>query len=337
MVQNESLLLDDTDPRVIAAVDAEGRLFAHYGFTAAVRFVPLPMGIRVRVVEVGPAAPQSGRPKSGNPIVIVPGNTGDGFPFIPLLPELKGRQIIIINRPGGGLSEGMDHRRVDIRHFAVETLTAVFDALGLVRVPVIAHSMGGHWSLWFAMDRPERVASLCLLGVPGNVIDTCAPPPLRLASIPGINRLLFRLITPKAKDKALKGLSFMGHSARTVAALPPEMADCYFHFQRLPHYAVSSLSLMEKTNTLTGSKPEVRITAEQLGTVRQPVLMLWGEHDPFGSVEAGRTIAGALPGALPGKKPGAEFHLIPNGGHLPWLDDPAVCGNLITDFLSKNE
>lgn len=90
-------------------------------------------GIRVRVTETG----------EGDPVVIVPGNTGDGFPFIALLPYLLGRRVITINRPGGGLSEGMAHTRVDFHDFAVETLTTVFDALGLVRAPIIAHSMGG--------------------------------------------------------------------------------------------------------------------------------------------------------------------------------------------------
>jgi hypothetical protein len=47
-------------------------------------------GIRVRISETG----------EGDPVVIVPGNTGDGFPFIPLLPHLRGRRVITINRPG---------------------------------------------------------------------------------------------------------------------------------------------------------------------------------------------------------------------------------------------
>jgi len=50
----------------------------------------------------------------GDPIVMVPGNTGDAFPLIPLIAELRGKRIIAINRHGGGLSEGMNHSKVDI-------------------------------------------------------------------------------------------------------------------------------------------------------------------------------------------------------------------------------
>jgi pimeloyl-ACP methyl ester carboxylesterase len=64
-------------------------------------------------------------------VLVVPGNTGDGFPFAPLLP----------------------HR--DLVRYTVST---VLDSLGIDRVPIVAHSMGGHWSQPFAMDRrPESM------------------------------------------------------------------------------------------------------------------------------------------------------------------------------------
>jgi len=162
-LDNPPLTLDERDPRVTTAQAAENALYDFYGISHSTRHITLARhGIRVRITETG----------EGDPVVIVPGNTGDGFPFIPLLPNLPGRRIITINRPGGGLSEGMDHRRVDFHDFAVETLTTVFDALELDRAPIIAHSMGGHWSQWFAIARPERVTALALLGF----LETCSPP-----------------------------------------------------------------------------------------------------------------------------------------------------------------
>jgi 2-hydroxy-6-oxonona-2,4-dienedioate hydrolase len=320
MTAGMTLTLDDNDPRVVAARQAEQRLFDCYGLDAEVRHVRLPRwGIRVRVTEVG----------SGDPVVMVPGNTGDGFPLAPLMAELTGRRVITINRPGGGLSEGMDHWKVDFRELAVQTLSCVLDALALERVPIIAHSIGGHWSLWFAMDRPERVAALALLGVPGNVVSTGPPFALRLLSVPVLNRLLFALVTPRTTSRSLRALSFLGHSADTLSRLPEAMAECYLRFQNLPHYRISSLSLMRRVSRLSGPRPGIRITAEQLGTVRQPTMFLWGTNDPFGSADTGRRVASNLPSA--------RFHAIPGGGHLPWLDDPAGCGRLILDFLSERK
>jgi 2-hydroxy-6-oxonona-2,4-dienedioate hydrolase len=316
MDMNDVLTLDDHDPRVIAALNAEQQLFDFYGLKAKTRILLLPgFGIRMRVTEIG----------SGKPVLIVPGNTGDSFPLAPLLAELKDRRIIVLNRPGGGLSEGIDHRKVNLREFALQTITAVLDAFGLDSIPIIAHSIGGHWSLWMAMDRPERVTALTLLGVPGNIIGTGPPFALRLLSVPVLNHFLFNLVTPRSPGQSLRGLSFMGHSPQVLARLPQAMADCYYYFQKLPNYQVSSLSLMERGN-LFGAKTEDRINAEQLKKVQQPTMFLWGTNDPFGSVEIGRKISKIMPVS--------EFNAIPGGGHLPWLDNPAECGQLTRNFLS---
>ncbi len=318
MNQARRLTLDENDPLIAAALEAENRLYAYYGLQPKTHFIPLPdQNIRVRVSEIG----------SGKPLLIVPGNTGDAFPLIPLMAQIKGRRIIAVNRPGGGMSDGFDHRPVNMRKFAVETLTAVLDAFKLDQTPIAAHSFGGHWSLWLALDKPERVNALTLLGVPGNLINTCPPLPLRMLSVPILNNLLFTLVTSKKPDRSYKSLSFMGHSAEKCARLPEAMADCYYHFQELPHYRISSLSMMEKINRLSGSAPEIRLSAEELKGVQQPTMFLWGTHDPFGSIETGRQIANNLPNAT--------FHAIESGGHLPWLDEPEECGSLVNDFISE--
>jgi 2-hydroxy-6-oxonona-2,4-dienedioate hydrolase len=309
MSQHQILTLDEHDPRVIAARDAEERLFACYGLKARTRFVFLPrLGIRVRVNEFG----------TGEPVLMVPGNAGDAFPFTPLLPELQGKRIITVNRPGGGLSEGMDHHTIPLRELAVETLSAVLDDLALPHVPIIGHSIGGHWSLWFALDRPERVTSLTLLGVPGNLISTGPPFALRLLSVPGLNRLLFGIIM----------LAVRKHSSETSTSVSEAMAACRYYFQRLPHCRISTLSLMERTNRLRGPRPENRLNEEQLRQVQQPTMFLWGTNDPFGSSETGRHIAQLLPHS--------EFHAIQGAGHLPWLSNLSECGHLIWDFLANH-
>jgi pimeloyl-ACP methyl ester carboxylesterase len=303
---------------VAAALNAEQRLFDFYGLAAKTHFIPLAgQGIRVRVTEIG----------SGAPVLMVPGNVGDVFPLAPLMAQIQGRRILAINRPGGGGSDGIDYGALDFRKFAVQTLITVLDAFALGRVPIIAHSIGGHQSLWLALDHPERVSSLTLLGVPGNLLSTCPPFALRLLSVPVLNRLLYRLITPASPAQALKGLSFVGHSSETLARLSPAMAECTYYFQKLPHVQIASLSLMRRVTRLWGSRPEIRLTAQQLKRVHQPAMFLWGTRDPFGRVETGREIAKLLPVS--------EFHAIRGAGHLPWLDNPAECGRLTRVFLSS--
>jgi pimeloyl-ACP methyl ester carboxylesterase len=312
MKKSTKLILTNSDERVIAARDAEAHFFNYYNLKPIIHYVLLkPFDIHIRCIEIG----------AGEPVIIVPGNTGDGFPFIPLVSEIKNKKIIIINRPGGGLSDGMNHSEVNLREFACQTITTVLDFFKIDKTSIIAHSIGGHWSLWFTMDKPERVISLVLLGVPGNVLTTCPPFLLRLASVPVFNRLFFLLINRQTKTKSLKSLLFMGHSETTIKNLPMGLAECYFHFQKLPYYGISTLSLMEKINCLSGSKPEIRINENELKNIKKRVLLIWGTNDPFGKIEAGRKIAQLLPMG--------EFHEIPGGGHLPWLDEPKKCAELI--------
>jgi pimeloyl-ACP methyl ester carboxylesterase len=159
---------------------------------------------------------------------------------------------LAVNRPGGGLSEGFDHRAADFKALATTTLDAVMDWFSLSSAPIVAHSMGAHWSLWYAAERPERVQGLALLGAPGNVLRCCPPWPLRLAAIRGLNRALFAGVVPKRPDASLRVLKLMGHGGETIEGLPPAIVECYFCFQRLPHYEFSSLSLMETANRLRG-------------------------------------------------------------------------------------
>ncbi len=315
-MNSSSLILQDNDPHVLRARNAEQKLLSHYNLDARTHYVPFgDFGYKIRVTEIG----------EGKPVVLVPGNTGDAFPLIPLMAHLTGRRIIAINRPGGGMSDGMDHRNINFRKFAVQTIISVLDDLKLDKVPIIAHSIGGHISILTAIDQPERVSSLVLLGVPGNLINTKPPAAIRALSIPGLNSLLYKLVMPKKPKKSLQSLRFMGHSSETLSKLPSELSDCYFTFQQLPNNEISSLSLMRRINTMRGSQPDVLLHKEGLNRVKQPAMFLWGTNDPFGSIEMGQEIASCF------QKP--EFHAIQNAGHLPWLDRPEECGSLAMKFI----
>jgi pimeloyl-ACP methyl ester carboxylesterase len=61
--------------------------------------------------------------------------------------------------------------------------------------------------------------------------------------------------------------------------------------------------------------------------VKVPTMILWGECDGFVSVAHGRAYHEGISGA--------EFKTIPNAGHLPHVETPEVCANLMTGFLGR--
>ncbi len=310
-MKNEALTLDHNDPAVIAACNAEISLYQHYGLKAKDHYIPIPgLDLKMRISEIG----------IGEPVLIVPGNTGDVFPLASLLAEMQGRRIIAINRPGGGLSEGMDHTKVNIRQFAVQTIIAAMEAFNLNKVDIVAHSMGAHWSLWTAMDQPERVRSLTLLGNPGNVMKGKPPILLRMMMSWPFSKIFFNVIMGSDGDKKPSMLKSMGSSQETVDNLPKEIGEAYYYFRRLPHYYISLKSLLENAAP--------KIDARQLKDIKQPAQLLLGNKDTFASLTIGQSIADAMPDCT--------LRIIKDGSHLPWLEKPNECGKLVNDFLNNH-
>lgn len=97
--------------------------------------------------------------------------------------------------------------------------------------------------------------------------------------------------------------------------------------ERLPEYGPGMLSLMNAVMRFGKPRPEIALTAEQLAKLRHPVQLIWGEKDPFGSVDVARRAADLLPDA--------ELHIIP-GGHGPWFHRAEEIGALVRRFLNDH-
>lgn len=195
---------------------------------------------------------------------MVTGGTGDAWYYASLMAELKGWRMIAINRPGSGLSDGIDFRQVNVRHLAVNTLRSVADAFGLDRVPIVCNSMGGLWSMWYALDHPERVSRMAQMGCPALILDTSAPLFMRLLGVPGVNRLIAPMMQSKDIDSALDFLTAQGSSREAIDKVPRVVAEATYHFSHLPTYLDTWKTLISAVATISGAKPAYQLGADQL-------------------------------------------------------------------------
>lgn len=305
--------LDHESESYKTAAQAEKELLAVYGLTEKEHwFTEQKENLRIRVSEIG----------EGTPVLVVPGNTGDMFPFTPLLAQMKDHKFFLFNRPGGGLSDGMNHEKVAIRPFIIDLFDQLLAELHLEKVTIMAHSMGCHWSLWYAMARPERVEKLVLIGNPGRVMLGKTPLPLKMMVKPIIGEHAVKKMVPKDYDHALNGLKMMGTNEDVLANMPNEFRECYYRFQNLPNYQESTLSLLRAFN----ANDQNEIKAAELSALNFPVEMIWGAKDTFATVEKGQEIAAAFPNC--------QFKLIEDAGHMPWIDQPEICARLISQFIN---
>jgi 2-hydroxy-6-oxonona-2,4-dienedioate hydrolase len=241
-----------------------------------------------------------------------------------LMARLPDFRCITLDRPGGGLSDGVDFVREDVRKLAVDVLEAVLDAAGVGQASFVANSMGGWWTFQLAMRAPARVARMMMIGCPAVMLNTTAPLPMRLISVPGLGRGLVKLMAPASAAKARDLPRFLGHPAEVGERWSETEAEAAYRFGNLPNAQRSWLTLLRRFLRPWGPNRHMRISAGELRSISQPTLFVWGKDDPFGSPDAGRAAAELMPQA--------RLEVV-GLGHLPWWDEPDACARLVREFV----
>lgn len=291
--------------------EAERRAMEAYGLAHENLFLDLAdPRITARVIEVG----------EGEPVLMVHGAFDVAAKWTPLMAELTDHRIFAVDLPGYGLTDPFVYERGELRNVAVAFLDSVIDALGFDSMPVIANSMGGLWTFWLALDRPNRVESIAQIACPALIADTSAPLPMRLLSVRGLNRLLLRMLPASDGRDELRQMG--DEEAAKVA--PPEYLALLEACDGLDPYWPATLSLLEAAIRLRGARTP--LTEEHLASVEQPTLFVWGTNDPFGSPDIGNRAVSAMPDA----------RLVPvNGGHIPWVSQAKPVADPIRQHFKR--
>ncbi|MEQ9443779.1 MAG: alpha/beta hydrolase [Cyclobacteriaceae bacterium] len=258
----------------------------------------------------------------GKPLILIHGGGSHSSEWINILKPLAEQfQLYVVDRPGCGLSDAFDYRGVVMQESAVDFVRSFMDAVGLQQASFLGQSMGGYFSICFALQYPERVERLLLIGAPAGM-NRWIPLPLRLLGASGLNKLLIKTVA-KPSVKNLKNL----HQQILVADMT-NISDDYllhgYYSQLLPGNAASFLSLLENVLTISGWKKDLYIGG-QLHQLQVPVRFIWGDQDAFEKPESGLPKASAIPDY--------QFEVVENAGHGPWLDQPERCVHLIFSML----
>ena len=294
---------------------AERRLFVACGLEVASRRIRLAdPPLAVRVLEAG----------DGPPLVLVHGSGMSASTWAPLMLHLPGHRLIALDLPGFGLSDPDDYGGRPLREHAVAQLTSLLDALGLETVPIIGTSLGGMWALCFAVDAPHRVTAVTSLGVPAVALPGMHGDPFFTAlSTPGVRHLVARIGSPSLAVTR-RSLARGAIGPRAAARAPDGFFDVVHEGMRQPGFRTAMLSHMSLAMHLGRPRPTNFLSEPELRQLKAPVLMIWGDEDPYGGLEIGRRAAALIPDA--------RLEVIA-GRHAPFLDDPERCGTLINELL----
>jgi pimeloyl-ACP methyl ester carboxylesterase len=253
-------------------------------------------GARIRFVEAG----------SGPPLVLVHDYLASRVAWEDVLPRLADRfRVIVPDLPGFGESEKPppSRYRYDFDAFS-ESLVDLLAALGLGRVSICGHAMGGSVALTMAASHAHVVEKLVLVS---PLVYPPRPDPLsRIAGVPVLGPLVF---------KQLYGRSLFRSRFAGSAAARRERLFELFDVPAAREAAYATMCAMLDTRPLTASVP--RVTA--------PTLVTWGRTNRTSPVDHGRRLARELRGA--------RFEVF-DCGPSPAEEVPEAFASAVTAFLA---
>jgi pimeloyl-ACP methyl ester carboxylesterase len=295
--------------------DAQAALLARFAPDTQVRSIRWSQG-ETQLFELG----------TGPPLLYVHGGLSGAFEVVPVLSALaENHRVLAVERPGHGLADPFDYRGVDLIDHGRTFLRDIVDALELPTVDVVANSIGALWSVAFAIDDPSRVSRLVLAGAPFGIMRR---PPLMMLPLgfPLIGERLGRYFFSNAtRDGSRKfwGQVIVEHPERVDdLVLDVDVANSRRNVESM----VGLVRCIADWRRL-GYRREL-ILGERWRDLTTPTLVVWGEHDAFGSPEEGE--------ALVATNPNLRLVRVAGAGHLLWTDAPETAVAEIEHFLATD-
>ncbi|MDO8306798.1 MAG: alpha/beta fold hydrolase [Actinomycetota bacterium] len=263
-------------------------------------------------------------PGAGVPILLVHGIGSSRLSWgdVPDRIAASGRRVIAMDLPGhGDSSRGPGDYSLGAMACAVRDL---LDHLGIARVHLVGHSLGGGISMQFIYQYPERVDALVLESSGGLGEEAFSG--LRAAALPGADLALRVAIN----ERTLAAAAWVGNKLGWVGihphALSPRALETVAWLgedDRRAAFLATLRSVVGPGGQSVSALDKLHLMADR------PVLIIWGDRDPMIPMAHGEAAHAMLPGS--------RFVVFPGAGHEPHVDDPARFADLIVDHIARIE
>jgi len=262
-------------------------------------------GVRIHYQEAGD--------ENAPPLVLIHGFISSTLiwsqVFLPL--AQAGFRVVAIDLPGYGYSDKPDDGRytIDAQAHAVLSL---MDRLGLEEATILGASYGGAIAATMALDYPERVSRLVLIGA----VSSDEPKKkllLRISRLPLIGDIatpLFlgsRWVLRKRMEQMYQ---------RTGTTLDERMLEARHHLLVTANTHRAMIRTVRRWNANRISR--------DLHLIRQPTMIVWGEDDTHIPLSEGFRLRDAIPNG--------QLIIFRNCGHLPPTEYPEKFVEVVADF-----
>lgn len=177
------------------------------------------------------------------------------------------------------------------------------------KLHLMGSSMGGHIVATYTLNFPQRVASLTLF----NAAGVASP------EKPYATEYLERTGKPVFHIQSMDDFEHLTRVSMTDAPWMPGMV--------LDYIGEQFIQRNERHMRIFGQIFDQDRLDDQLQAVTIPTLVVWGSDDQILDKSMGEQYTALIPGA--------EQHVMPQLGHLPFLEAPAKSAAIVERFLSE--
>ncbi len=263
------------------------------------------------------------RAGSGPPILLVHGITNDSQSWAPVIGRLAAEHDVIApDLPGHGSSARQRGDHSLGAHACV--LRDLAQAVGVERVTLVGHSLGGGIAMQFAYQFPEMVDRLVLVGSGGLGREVSLL--IRSATLPGAEQVLPLLTAQPLLDAGTKVASAFGRLGFKPGS---DLAEMSRGLASLGDTERRAAFVRTARSVVSPFGQRVSATDKLYLAEHVPTLIVWGERDPIIPVEHGHSAHERVPGS--------RFEVFEDSGHFPQLEDPERFCLLLSDFIATTE
>ncbi|AXS42034.1 alpha/beta fold hydrolase [Breoghania sp. L-A4] len=243
---------------------------------------------------------------AGAPVVLLHGFGGDALSWSNVQTALAGkRRSIAFDLPGHG--SAVDWPEIGHAGLAAKAVSAGLDALGLERIHLVGHSMGGAIATLIALRAGDRIASLTLLAPGGFGFE--------------INHRLLRRYAAAREEADIQILleQFFGWEC----PIPRKLAA---HIAKDRNSPGATEALQTIVDAIIDGDVQKVLPREKLAELECPVKVVWGTQD--------RVLPTRQSHGLPGV---VATHIFERVGHMLQLEIPREVTKLILENVAAGE
>jgi 2-hydroxy-6-oxonona-2,4-dienedioate hydrolase len=223
-----------------------------------------------------------------------------------------GFRVLLVDSPGWSHSDPIVVEKGPRAIHNAAAVKGVLDALGVHQAHLVGNSMGGTSALQFALDFPDRVGKLIVMGGGGVGPSLFVPMPLE-----GI-KLIGALYRDPTVDnlKRMMDVFVYDTSALTDDLIKGRLANMLEREDHLRNFVLSAEANPRHLN--------VDLTA-RLAEIKVRTMVTWGRDDRFMPMDSGLRLLWSLPNA--------ELHVFSKCGHWAQWEHADRFNQLVVDFL----